>query len=603
MLEKKGLPRIPSIILWVIAPAISFWLLESLTHSVIEDMDWPLICANLIFYYLLYGILLLISKRSWVSISLGSLFVMIIGLVDYYVIQFRSVPLFPWDFLSVKTAMSVSGNFEYDLEKDTLQILLGFLIMILIGLFTRWKLSIKNGQYHLLAVLGAMVSIVLYSTSIQAEAVHKKLGFYDYLFTPNAYYHMNGFAASFISNMQYLKVTKPGNYSAKRAEEMLESYKRYERGQTAETLPNIIVIMNEAFSDPSILGSFQTNVDYMPFIHSLKENTVKGNLFVSVKGGNTANTEYEFLTGASMAFLPMGSVPYQQYIRSHIPTMVSELRIMGYETFSIHPYRANGWNRKKVYEYFGFEKSYFKESFTEAPILREYTTDLATYQKVIDIYNAKPEGQPMFVFDVTMQNHSSYSKDYENFVPDVEVEGTQKDELLEKYLSLIKVSDEALQKLVEYFAEVDEPTVILMFGDHQPADWVVEPVYEINDMDSSALTLEEEQKRYEVPFVLWANYDIEEEYVEAISANYLSSLCLEKAGVPTSPWQNYLSALHEEYPVVTANIFADDKGLYYGSNVMDTMAEELNDYNRLNYYYLFESNHWENELFRALVYP
>ena len=75
--------------------------------------------------------------------------------------------------------------------------------------------------------------------------------------------------------------------------------------------PNIIVIMNEAFSDPSVLGDFTTNEDYMPFVHSLldgADNTISGHLNVSVKGGNTANTEFEYLTGASMAFLPYGSI-------------------------------------------------------------------------------------------------------------------------------------------------------------------------------------------------------------------------------------------------------------------------------------------------------
>ena len=209
-----------------------------------------------------------------------------------------------------------------------------------------------------------------------------------------------------------------------KVEEILEPYiEADEQREEGASRPNIIVIMNEAFSDPAVLGEFETNVDYMPFIRGLTENTVKGGLMVSVKGGNTANSEYEFLTGNSMAFLPSGSVPYQQYIRGEMPTVASQLKNLGYETFAMHPYRANGWNRKKVYEYFGFDTSYFKESFTDAPILREYTTDLATYQKIVDIYTSKTPGQPMFVFDVTMQNHSSYSKEYENFKPDVEVTG------------------------------------------------------------------------------------------------------------------------------------------------------------------------------------
>lgn len=605
MFKKIGIPKIPSIILWLITPAISFWLLETLTHSVGEDMGFPIIALNLVFYYLVYGLILVISKRSFISLSLGSFFVMIIGLVDYYVIQFRSVPLYPWDILSVKTAMSVSDNYSYSLDKEAMMIVAGFIILIVVGLLTRWKLPVRNKQYHFLSVLGVLTLWALYGTSVQMPSVHEAVGFYEYHFTPNAFYQLNGFAVSFISNMQYLDVSKPGDYSVQKVQEILEPYME-EAGETGSINPNIIVIMNEAFSDPAVLGDFETNVDYMPFIRSLEENTVKGNLLVSVKGGNTANSEYEFLTGNSMAFLPAGSVPYQQYIRGEMPTVASQLKNLGYDTFSIHPYRANGWNRNKVYEYFGFNTSYFKESFTGAPIIREYTSDLATYQKVVDIYNSKTPGQPMFVFDVTMQNHSSYSKEYDNFKPDVEVLGSNGGaKLLERYLSLIKISDEAFAQLIGYFSKVDEPTIILMFGDHQPADWVVAPIYSmngINDQDSWSESME----RYEVPFVLWANYDIDEETIEqeisydfseynTLSANYLSTLLFETAGLPMSPFQSYMKDMMKDYPIVTSNMILDGQGTYFGVNTIQSLPEELKDYAILSYNHLFDLKHRNDE--------
>ena len=94
MLKKKGFLKIFGMILWLVTPVLSFLLLETLTHSVPEDMEWPLIFLNLVFYYLFYGLILVISKRSWVSISLGSLLVMAVGLVNYYVISFRSCLLY-----------------------------------------------------------------------------------------------------------------------------------------------------------------------------------------------------------------------------------------------------------------------------------------------------------------------------------------------------------------------------------------------------------------------------------------------------------------------------------------------------------------------------
>ena len=113
--------------------------------------------------------------------------------------------------------------------------------------------------------------------------------------------------------------------------------------------PNIIVIMNEAFSDLSVLGDFKTNIDYMPNMRQMMKEYGGGNLMVSVKGGNTANTEYEFLAGDTMAFLPEGSVVYQQFIHDNVPALPSYLAGLGYDTIAIHPYNASGWERDKVY--------------------------------------------------------------------------------------------------------------------------------------------------------------------------------------------------------------------------------------------------------------
>lgn len=601
MLKKLGIPTIPSILIWIMTPAVSFYLLESLTHDVFENMGWPLIILNLVFYYLVYGLILIISKRSFISLSVGSLLMMVVGLANYYVIQFRSIPIYPWDIFSLNTAASVAGEYDYSLDEEAMRLVLGFLILILVGLWTRWKLSINKMRVHIIMSAVVIVLIGGYTSAVQTPVVHSAVGFYEYLFTPNSFYRKNGFMVSFLSNMQYLEVEAPNGYNAEKVETILADYKEESEKQKlagAEVKPNVIVIMNEAFSDPAVLGNFETNVDYMPFIHSLTENTIKGSAVASVKGGNTANTEYEFLTGNSMAYLPMGSIPYQQYIRGEMSTIASQLKNMGYATYAMHPYGATGWNRNKVYEYFGFDESYFKSDFSGAEVLRNYTTDLATYEKIVDLYNSKEEGQPMFVFDVTMQNHSSYSKEYANFTPDVEVYGSENDQLLERYLSLIKVSDAAFEALVRYFEQQEEPTIILMFGDHQPADWVVKPIYTMNgQMDTSEWS--ESLERYVVPFVMWSNYDINEDKIleevdyistekEMVSINYLGTLLLEAAGLPKSAYQLYMEDLVSEYPIASANGFYDSKGTLYGTTNMEALPEQLQEYWMLNYNSLFD---------------
>ena len=107
-----------------------------------------------------------------------------------------------------------------------------------------------------------------------------------------------------------------------------------------------------------------------------------------------------------------------------------------------------------------------------------------------------------------------------------------------EYFSLMRASDEALERLLTYFQQVDEPTLILFFGDHQPR---VEEEFmeELFGKSLESLNHKELQKRYQVPFFLWANYDIAEETYGLISVNFLSTLLLRTAGLEMSAYAFY----------------------------------------------------------------
>ena len=359
-----------------------------------------------------------------------------------------------------------------------------------------------------------------------------------------------------------------------------------EKGTVVKKQPHIIVIMNEAFSDLSILGEYTTNMDEMPFMRSLMAgayNTVSGYMDVPVLGGNTANTEFEFLTGDTMAFLPQGSIAYQQFVHEKMPSVASTLKALGYRTVALHPYRASGWDRSEVYPYFGFDVFYSQSDFTNPLIYRKYISDQSDIEKVIEIYEQNPE-QPLFMFNVTMQNHSSYSDVFDNFTPQIEVEGTDS-VALNQYLSLLYESDKALGQLVQYFDRLDDPTIIVFFGDHQPTDSVVAPIYKLNGESVYSLTEEELRLRYKVPYIIHANYDIEEEQNVPMSSNYLGIKTLELAGVTLNSYQQFVAENYRKYPSVSVLQIRDADGNVYS---VDKKEELLNDYQILQYHHLFE---------------
>lgn len=575
-------------------PIANFYLFEWYTHNPWETMKVPIQFLNIYFFELLMAaFLFLFGNLKW-SLRLQSIFFMVIGLANYYIINFRSAPIMPWDIYSIGTALSVADNFKYTIEKQTVFVLIGFVLLILAESVVNLKLK-SDGTWkkRILGIraVGFIFFVVLicsFTKMLHLDSTIIKYGMYDKLFTPTVMSKRDGTAVAFLMELKYISVDKPANYSADAAEQILSPYTDNTIQQPVpDTLPNIIVIMNEAFSDPAVLGPFETNQDYMPYVHSILngevDNTISGFLNVSVLGGNTANTEFEFLTGNTMAFLPQGSVPYQQYLKRELPSLASHLKNLGYETIAAHPYNSTGWDRNKVYPLLGFDKMYFIKDYKNPERIRKYVSDKACYDKIIELYESKPEDTPFFVFNVTMQNHSSYTDEFDNFKPDIEVlDGTSK--VLNNYLSLMKLSDESIQSFIDYFAKTDQKTMIVFFGDHQPTNSVVSNVWKLNGKNGNALSEEDEANRYKVPYFIWCNFDIEQKVNTDTSTNFLATELLASAGIPLLDYEAYLHNLKDLYPVITSIRTENKNG---ESTETKNVMGELNNYAILQYDYLF----------------
>ena len=582
-----------SLIMLFLAPAATFYLLEWYTHNPFETMKTTPQVLNLVMFELLALLLFAAFGKLHVALMTETLFFGIYGLANYFVLNFRSVPIQPWDLLSIGTAASVAGNYDYTLDRQALLVVLGFVLLLILEFFCRF--SLKKGTWKLRLPVAATLVVLLGAFGLMFhsdEIVEQKLRLYNKLFTPTTISYKNGTALAFVMELRYLSVDKPAGYRADTAAQELAALEEESMSEPAMAgsggegqLPNIIVIMDEAFSDPAILGDFTVNQDYMPFVHSLLEgsdNTISGWLNVSVLGGNTANTEFEYLTGNTMAFLPQGSIPYQQYIKAETPSLASHLAGLGYQTVAMHPYNASGWDRDTVYPAIGFSEMYFLPDFENPVKVRNYVSDQSDFEKIIEIYENKGDN-PLFLFNVTMQNHSSYTESFDNFDPQIEVEGGS--QTLNNYLSLLSLSDEALGELISYFEGQEEDTVIVFFGDHQTTNSVIEPILKLNGKSSSTLTEEEQADRYKVPFFIWANFDIEEETDVETSANYLAARTLEAAGVPLDGYFTWLSGFSETVPVISANHVTLADGTFTNA---DDQSELLSDYKGYQYYRLFD---------------
>ena len=568
--EKDSMIRIViGTILWAAAVPV----LLVVTQKIIR-YRWGLLPAyygpNLALLALVLILVTLLAGNFRVSVFVCSLILTLIALVSFYVNQFRGKPLTVFDVLGIRTAADVASGYVVRLNADVgmcLQSLLLFLTLQIrlqsLSLPNSWAArGIRAGS-----VCACAAMLVLFCDRVLWTEKWMQAGD-DY--TLNTTYAEKGFYPKFISEIGYLHIEKPDEYSAGKVKEIvgrLEEEKQEKGGEGTVTPQNIIVIMNESFADPEMLGEVKTDREILPNLHALESGggtyVRKGILHVPVFGGGTANTEYEVLTGNSMQFLTPNVVSYEAYCHNPEYGLAMTLKEQGYTTVAIHPGWDNAWNRKQVFPMMGFERIIFKKDWEEDyDTLRGKVTDEEAYRKIEKVFEQKSTDEKMFLFCVTIQNHGGYSAETaEGYEPDIHLNYDREYPETELYFSLLRESDRAFADLLTYFKGVSEPTMIVFFGDHQVApdeDRFYEEVLsgELSRKEITG-TIEAAQMRYIIPLVIWTNYETDsmtEGVTDAtdmeISSNYLGSCILTMAGLRMAPFNRLLLNLKEMFPVI-----------------------------------------------------
>ena len=570
----------------LVIPVGCFYTFETLTHQMSTMIELAK-RLNIAFYYWLFLFVFFIAGRTSISMAICVSAIAAIGVGNYFVVMFRSNPIVPWDIYSFETAMSVADNYVFSVDWALAEHIAMFILMLIVGVRTNIRLNKKILRPILTVAM--CIPAYFYISYLWQDNLERNTGLNDTLFNAKYMHSKDGFFVSFILDIHFLQIEEPKNYSDEYALSLLNE-QEVEKVETPEELPDIIAIMDETFSDPAVLGEFETNKDYMPFVHSILRgevaNTISGYADVSVLGGNTANSEFEFLTGNSMAFFPNGSVPYLQYIRDGISTIVPQLEEYGYTTYGTHPYRAKGWNREFIYDLMGFDYRYFQGSFPFEDKLRNYVSDEADFKSILEWRN-NTEG-PFFMFNVTMQNHSNYGGDFDNFDPQIvaKFKNTYSNKYLNKYLSLMYETDQDVASLLSELSQSDRKTIVVFWGDHQPNDYVVRPIYKEYGLDFDNQTYEQQQQRQKTPFFIWANYDIQEQTNVEISLNYLNILLFETAGLQLDEYQTFRKNLWQgQIPMMNAVGYRNDDGdLVEYDDAPEEIQNLLNEYQNIQYY-------------------
>lgn len=548
-----------------------------------EYLSWQMVGYNLLLWYPV-GMLLV----AVFGLRAGAVLTMAVGgglgLANYLVQGFRGTPICFSDFMALGTAAEVAGGYDYKIPAVWIAALLGlFSAMVAILRSGKWQFgllarrAVRWAARAVMAVAGAVMLVLAYQNMPIVPQYNP--------FVPSSTYRHCGWMYTNFVMWQQSRLPDPDGYDADYAAGVLAQADAEVQAPAVVQPQNLIVIMNESLGDMQAHYSFSTNRDPLEYYHSL-ENVQKGYLAVHVFGGSTSNSEWEVLTGNNMRLTQTSLNPYTifytstgaKYNDSALPQAALEA---GYSTTAMHPMSETNWNRNVVYPLLGFERfvSATGGDYDAYPTLRGYTSDLGDYQALIDAYEANAGAKQMF-FNVTMQNHGGYT-DFLDVPREVWATDVDYPEL-DLYLSLAYQSDQAIRYLLEYFEQVEEPTMIVIFGDHQaamPAEFYDEMI-ELGQEESQVTA-----DKHLTPYLIWTNYDREYEEIPVMSTNYLGPYIKQQAGLPLTAYDKFSLQQMESYPGIGQMGLYDAEGnLTFYDDLDEAQNAWMNTFRFVQYY-------------------
>ena len=588
------IPALVRGLILVLAPLSAFYLSQFVYGADLGQLAPDIVLANALCIGALYYPLCAVTARPALSCVVLHLLLGLWGAANYFVSVFRGSPVLPWDLTALGTAAAVSGSYDFTptWRMVLALVLIALLAAALVLLRRAGLLPLPRRRLPLRA--GCLAASLLCLIPVLRPQLLGDFGVRTDVWDQAGAYRTGGTVAVFLRNTEFMSVEEPEGVTYERLSQIMSQVSPADTPQVGAERPNIVAIMNESWADFEEFGQLSLTQSVTDFIRSL-DNAVWGHAYTSVFGAGTSASEFEFLTGNSMAFLPSGSIPYQQYILDESPSLASLLRDQGYRTLAFHPGERTSWQRNQAYPLLGFQDFKCGEDMdVPQEMAHGYVSDRSDFQQIIWEFEHKQAGEPLFLFNVTIQNHGSYTDpDYPAQVQLTDAPGAYP--MAEQYLTLVNETDQAFQLLVDYFSQYDEPTLIVMFGDHQPS---VEQAFldKAYGVVQDEMSMEQYMDKFRVPFVIWANYPLELEGPADTSLNFLGQYLLRYAGIESDSYGQYLWDLQTQLPAITFVGYLDPAGKAYSHLETNAYTEKILDYQRLQYDRLFGG---DNSYFRS----
>ena len=441
-------------------------------HSLFKAWDYMIespwtFLFNAYLIFITFLLAYLVKRRVFTRILL-SVFWLGLGITNGYMLLIRVTPFNAQDLKVAGDAVTLFDKYFTGFEGIMLAI---GIVAVVIWLISMWK---RGGQYTgkmhripaLIAIVAAFGTVgLLTNLAIDKRVVSNYFGNIAFA------YEDYGFPYCFSAIVFNTGIEEPNGYSEETMNKITDNGAITESKTGRKEMPNILFIQLESFFDPYEVEFFKTSQDPIPNFRKLSEQYSSGYFKVPSVGAGTANTEFEVLTGMSMRYFGPGEYPYKTILKkTQAESAATALKKFGYGAHALHNNGGNFYSRADVFNNIGFD-SYTSKEFMNILQLTEngWAKDSVLTQHIKNAMDSTE--QQDFVFGITVQGHGDYPEEKKIENPRIRVTGIEDEgrtNAWEYYVNQLYETDQFIGDLIQMLKDRDEPTVLVLYGDHLP---------------------------------------------------------------------------------------------------------------------------------------
>ena len=557
-----------------------FFAITVIDFRFIESyLEVRLFLLNFLPILIIVLLIYILSKRVHISLAISSFLIMLLGIANQTKLIYRDDIVKFEDLFILKEAAMMGTKYSISIRWYAIV----FIIFIFI-LFLLIKRYVNKNKANLFQRIMALVSIIAISI-ISYNKLYNNTELYNQLgneslinkWVETRQFQIRGLVYPFVYTIKDSIQTEPEGYDKVKVEKILSQYK-YENIPKDKKV-NVIAIMLEAYNDFSKYESIDFTEDVYSDFHKIQKKSISGNLVTSIFGGGTIVTERNFLTGYySFPSYRVNTNSYVWYFKEQ-----------GYKTEASHPITGTFYNRRSINMNLGFDNFYYEENRYNKYSEKYYTDGILFDSIIKDYEKAEKEKTPYFHFSVTYQNHGPYtsqSYDRKPYFFDKNSMNHDTYESINTYFRGIRDTNEKLYNFIEYFEEKESPTIIILFGDHNP--YLGENALGYNELGINMDVSTEEGflNYYETPYIIYGNNSAKKVFNKSfvgkgndISPMFLMNELFDYIELPGNQYLQYTSNLKKEIDVINPYYYKIN-----GQFARTTNNKLVDEYKYVNYY-------------------